>query len=59
MATMAGLLGVRLVKVDHYALGDAARPLTTEQITAAWRVTSLASTFALGLAVFALECIAR
>ncbi len=27
MATMAGLLGVRLEKKDHYALGDAERPL--------------------------------
>jgi adenosylcobinamide-phosphate synthase len=55
MATMAGLLGVRLVKVDHYALGDADRPLTTAQITAAWRVTSVASVLAVGLLVLALE----
>ena len=57
MATMAGLLGVRLVKVDHYALGDADRPLATAQITAAWRVTSLASTLAVGLIILALECL--
>ena len=49
MATMAGLLGVRLVKVDHYALGDARRPLVTADITTAWRVSSLASTLAVGL----------
>jgi adenosylcobinamide-phosphate synthase len=55
MATMAGLLRVRLVKVNHYALGDAERPLATAQITAACRVTSLASALAAGLIVFALE----
>ncbi len=57
MATMAGLLGVKLVKVDHYALGDATHPARTAQITAAWRVTSLASAFACGLCALALECV--
>ena len=55
MATMAGLLGLKLVKVGHYTLGDAMRPASTAQITAAWRITSLASVLALGLGVFALE----
>jgi len=55
MATMAGLLGVQLVKVDHYSLGDATRPLSTAQITAAWRVSSLASWLAAGVAVLILE----
>ncbi len=50
MATMAGLLGVRLVKVDHYALGDPERALSPAAITTAWRVTSLASVLAVGLA---------
>jgi adenosylcobinamide-phosphate synthase len=54
MATMAGLLRVRLVKVDHYALGDAERPLTPTLITDAWRVASLASALAAGLVVLAL-----
>ncbi len=53
MAAMAGLLGVRLVKNDHYALGDARRPLVSSQITRAWRVASLASTLAVGIAVCA------
>lgn len=55
MAAMAGLLGVRLVKVDHYALGDARRPLATAHITAAWRVASIASTLVVGILVLALE----
>ena len=42
MATMAGLLGIHLVKIDHNALGDAGRPLATADITAAWRITRLA-----------------
>jgi adenosylcobinamide-phosphate synthase len=51
MAAMAGLLGVRLEKEGHYALGDAARPIEADDITAAWRITSLASIGAVGLAV--------
>ncbi|WP_394845593.1 adenosylcobinamide-phosphate synthase CbiB [Pendulispora brunnea] len=43
MATMAGLLGVRLTKPDHYALGDAVHPLEPAHITAAWRIASLAA----------------
>ena len=41
------------------ALGDATRPVATEDITAAWRITSLASTFALGLAALAVEWLVR
>lgn len=55
MATMAGLLRVRLVKGGHYALGDADRPLAPARITDAWRVTSLASALAVGLIALALE----
>lgn len=51
MAAMAGLLGVRLEKVEHYALGDATRSLSADRITAAWRVASLACTLAVGIAV--------
>lgn len=51
MAAMAGLLGVRLEKAGHYALGDALRPLTSGDITRAWRITSIASMGAVGIAV--------
>jgi adenosylcobinamide-phosphate synthase len=51
MAAMAGLLGVRLEKEGHYALGDAVRAIEGADITAAWRITSLASMGAVGLAV--------
>jgi adenosylcobinamide-phosphate synthase len=57
MAAAAGLLGVRLTKPFHYALGDATRPLETAQITAAWRLASFASSLAVGLAIVALETI--
>ncbi len=50
MATMAGLLGVRLEKEGHYALGDARRPLTPADITTAWRIVSRASMGAVALA---------
>jgi adenosylcobinamide-phosphate synthase len=50
MAAMAGLLGVRLFKQGHYELGDACQTLRAEHITAAWRIASLASLFALVLA---------
>ena len=58
MAAMAGLLGVRLVKEEHYALGDAHEALTPATISRAWRIASVASlaAFALaGVATFALE----
>jgi adenosylcobinamide-phosphate synthase len=50
MAAMAGLLGVRLSKAGHYALGDALHALAPAQITAAWRIASIASLFAAGIA---------
>jgi adenosylcobinamide-phosphate synthase len=50
MAAMAGLLGVRLYKEGHYELGDPCHALRAEHITAAWRIVSLASLFALVLA---------
>jgi len=43
MAAMAGLLGVRLEKAGHYALGDATRPIARDDITRAWRIVSLAA----------------
>jgi adenosylcobinamide-phosphate synthase len=55
MATMAGLLGVRLTKINHYVLGDATRPIVVTDITRAWRITSVASTFAFVLAAAAAE----
>jgi adenosylcobinamide-phosphate synthase len=53
MAAMAGLLGVRLFKAGHYDLGDAHRVLRPSHITAAWRIASIASLCALGLAATA------
>jgi adenosylcobinamide-phosphate synthase len=53
MAAMAGLLGVRLEKADHYALGDPLRALDPECITEAWRIVSRASFGALLAAAFA------
>lgn len=38
MATMAGLLGVRLTKRGHYALGVEERPLQTGDISRAWKI---------------------
>jgi adenosylcobinamide-phosphate synthase len=40
MAAMAGLLGIRLEKTGHYALGDATRPIEGGDITRAWRIVS-------------------
>jgi adenosylcobinamide-phosphate synthase len=40
MAAMAGLLGIRLEKIGHYALGDATRPIAVSDITRAWRIVS-------------------
>ena len=50
MAAMAGLLGVRLAKARHYALGDELEPPRTMQITKAWRIASIASVGAFGVA---------
>jgi adenosylcobinamide-phosphate synthase len=38
MATMAGLLGVKLEKEGAYSLGDARCPLESAHITASWRI---------------------
>jgi adenosylcobinamide-phosphate synthase len=43
MATMAGILGVRLEKIGHYALGDDTRALECQDITRAWRVVLIAA----------------
>ena len=50
MATMAGLLGVRLEKRGHYALGDDTRPVSSVDITRAWRIAWIASLVAAVLA---------
>lgn len=42
MAVMAGLLGVRLAKPGHYALGDPLHPLAPARIADAWRIVRLA-----------------
>jgi adenosylcobinamide-phosphate synthase len=52
MAAMAGLLGVRLEKAGHYALGDEREPIQTAHVTKAWRVVSFASTAALVVTAF-------
>jgi adenosylcobinamide-phosphate synthase len=51
MAAMAGLLGVRLEKEGHYALGDAHETMGPRTITRAWRTASVASLAAFALAV--------
>jgi adenosylcobinamide-phosphate synthase len=43
MATMAGLLGVRLDKPGHYQLGDATDALSPLKIDEAWRTARLAA----------------
>ena len=43
MAAMAGLLGVRLEKPGHYALGDATGPVNAASIAQAWRLVSSAT----------------
>ena len=50
MAAMAGLLGVRLEKEGHYALGDDDKTLSPSSITMAWRIVSVASFAAFALA---------
>jgi adenosylcobinamide-phosphate synthase len=54
MATMAGLLGVRLEKTGHYQLGDACEPLTPRKIDDAWRIVQLAGAIAALMALSAL-----
>jgi adenosylcobinamide-phosphate synthase len=51
MAAMAGLLGVRLEKKGHYALGDARRPIVPAHITRAGEIVSFASLAAAALGV--------
>lgn len=51
MATMAGLLRVALVKVDHYSLGDGLEPLSPGKIDQACRMVGLASVLATTLYV--------
>ncbi|HUQ02413.1 MAG TPA: adenosylcobinamide-phosphate synthase CbiB [Kofleriaceae bacterium] len=46
MATMAGLLGVRLDKVGHYRLGDPTVAVTAATIRSAWRIVALAMVLA-------------
>ena len=53
MATMAGLLGVRLEKAGHYRLGDADHALEPAHIAAAWRIVRLAGGAAAALAAAA------
>jgi adenosylcobinamide-phosphate synthase len=59
MAAMAGLLGVRLEKAGHYALGDATRPLQARQITEAWRLVAFALGLWLAVSTAALLCLAQ
>ncbi len=54
MATMAGLLGVRLEKTGEYALGDALQPLTPDKILSAWRIVQLAGATSAALAALVL-----
>lgn len=43
MAAMAGLLGVRLEKPDHYVLGDGQATLSAGTIQSTWSIVQLAS----------------
>jgi adenosylcobinamide-phosphate synthase len=54
MATMAGLLNVRLEKAGHYQLGDADEALTPSKIGDAWSIVQLAGAVAALLALSAL-----
>lgn len=51
MATMAGLLGVELQKVDHYRLGAGLRAPVASDIQRAIRITEMAGTLAAGAAL--------
>jgi adenosylcobinamide-phosphate synthase len=51
MAAMAGLLGIQIIKIDHYVLGDAGQPPSAATIDAAWRVALVAAVLALAAAV--------
>jgi adenosylcobinamide-phosphate synthase len=53
MSAIAGALGIRLEKIDHYCLNDGGRPPQPEDIARAERVVGLALAMAAGLAVIA------
>ena len=53
MATMAGLLGVRLDKPGHYQLGDDLAPVTPATIDRAWRIVAVALAGAAALCAIA------
>jgi adenosylcobinamide-phosphate synthase len=59
MAAMAGLLGVRLEKAEHYQLGDAVEPLVSQKIDDAWSVVQLAGGVCVALTLTALAVAAR
>lgn len=59
MAAMAGLLGIRLEKSGHYALGDATRPIETADITRAWRIVSSAAYASAALTALGLIALRR
>lgn len=54
MATMAGLLGVRLDKPGHYTLGDPTVEITPAAIAAAWRIVVVAMFAAVALCAAAI-----
>lgn len=58
MAAMAGLLGVRLEKVEHYALGEATRAIELDDIARAWRIAAGAAYTSAACAVGGLVAIA-
>jgi adenosylcobinamide-phosphate synthase len=58
MAAMAGLLGVRLEKRGHYALGDALSPVGPQTIATAWQVAHGASLLTFVAAALALRLVA-
>jgi adenosylcobinamide-phosphate synthase len=58
MAAMAGLLGVRLEKAGHYALGDALVPVVPQTIGLAWQVARGASLLAFVAAALAIRAVA-
>ena len=51
MATMAGLLGVELEKVDHYRLGDPRRRLEAARIDEAWHIVLGAAALTLAVTI--------
>ena len=57
MATMAGVLGVRLEKRSHYSLGDAIRTLGPRSICSGHHVTQLAGGLVLAAALAASACL--